>query len=86
MLEDPDLNIRDMEENIYVQLLGEGTVVYRPVPAIKIKENVYKIQGKEIYDPDDEEWEFLPESIVLVQRRELEGERVFIAIKEQTEY
>ena len=86
MLEDLDLNIRDMEENIYVQLLGEGTVVYRPVPAMKIKENLYKIQGKEIYDPDDEEWEFLPESVVVVQRQELEGGQVFVAIKKQTEY
>jgi len=58
-----------MKENIYVQLLGEGTVVYRPVPAMKIKENIDKIQGKEIYDLEDEEWEFLPESIVVAQRQ-----------------
>ena len=83
MLEDLDLNIRCMKKNIYVQLLGEGTVVYRPVPAIKIKENLYMIQGKEIYDPDDEEWEFLPNTIVVVQNRELEGKNVLVAAKEQ---
>ncbi len=75
-----------MKKNIYVRLLGEGTVVYRPVLAIEISENLYKIQGKEIHDPDDEAWEFLPESVVVVQRQELEGEQVFTAIKGQIEH
>lgn len=86
MLEDQDLNIRDMEKIIYVQLLGEGTVVYRPVPAIKIKDDLYKIQGREIYDSYDEEWEFLPQSVVVVQEQELEGRYVLVAIKEQTDF
>ncbi len=74
-----------MEQNIYIKLLREGTVVYRPVPAIKIKGDLYKIKGEKIYDPGDEEWEFSPGTIVFVQRKELEGGKVLVAIKEQTE-
>ena len=70
-----------MKKTIYIQLLGEGTVVYRPVPAIEISENIYKIKGEKIYDPDDEEWEFLPGTIVKVEQKELEGEKVFVAIE-----
>lgn len=73
-----------MKENIYIQLLSEGTVVYRPVPAQKIKGDLYKIEGNEIYEPDDEEWEFLPGSIVFVQEKELEGELVLVAIEKKS--
>ena len=37
-------------QTIYVQLLDEGTKVYRPVPAIKIQDDVYELQGAELYD------------------------------------
>lgn len=39
---------------IYVQLLDEGTRVYRPVPAIKIRDDIYELKGAEIYDTTDE--------------------------------
>lgn len=69
-----------MEKTIYIQLLGEGTIVYRPVPAIEIGENIFQLKGEEIYDPDDEEWEFLPGTKVKVKQKELEGENVLVAI------
>ena len=81
MLGDQDSNIKKMEKKIYIQLLGEGTVVYRPVPAFKLGDNVYRVEGSEIYDPDDEEWEFLPGTVVIVEDRELEGEKVLVAVK-----
>ena len=72
-----------MENIIYLQLLGEGTTVYRPVPASKLSEGLYKISENEIFDPDDEEWEFLPGTVVKVEQRILEGETVLVAVKEQ---
>ena len=84
MLEVRDLNTNEMEKTIYIQLLGEGTLVYRPVQAIKIGENIYQLKGEEIFDSEDEEWKFLPGSKVRVEQKELEGEKVLVAI-EQTE-
>lgn len=72
-----------MEKNIYIQLLEEGTKVYRPVPAIEIENNIYEVQGFEIYDPEDEVWEFLPGTCVLVKEQILDGNNVLIAIKKQ---
>jgi hypothetical protein len=72
-----------MEKNIYIQLLEEGTKVYRPVPAIEIDINIYEIQGFEIYDPEDEVWEYPPGTYVFVEELNLEGENVLVAIHEQ---
>ena len=47
-------------ETIYVRLLGEGTDVYRPVPADRICASVFVVGGETIRDPENEEWEFLP--------------------------
>jgi hypothetical protein len=71
--------------NIYIQLLNEGTEVYRPVPASKIKDNLYKVEGFEIYDPEDEIWEFTPSTYVLVEQRNLDGKKVLVAIKQREE-
>lgn len=72
-----------MENEIYIQLLGEGTKVYRPVSASKIDANVYRVEGSEVYDPDDEEWEFKPGTIVIVEPKKLEEKLVLVAIKEK---
>jgi hypothetical protein len=75
-----------MEKNIYIQLLEEGTKVYRPVPALEVKHNIYEVGGFEIYDPEDEVWEFSPGTYVLVEEQSLNHEKVLIAIKEQSPY
>ena len=74
-----------MEKKIYIQLLYEGTKVYRPVPAFEVENNIYKVGGFEIYDPEDEVWEFPPGTYVLVERYKLDGENVLLAVKEQTQ-
>lgn len=56
-------------ERIYVQLLDEGTEVFRPVDAEKVKENVYKISEFQEYNPVTEVWEFLPGQTVEVEER-----------------
>lgn len=71
-----------MEREIYIQLLEEGTKVFRPVPAKEIENGIYEIQGFEIYDPDFESWEFSPGSFVKVEEQNLEGEMVLVAVKE----
>ena len=69
-----------MKGVIYVQLLNEGTTVYRPVRASKIKINVYKIDNFDFYDSDDEIWEFLPGTVVIVEERYMENENVLVAV------
>jgi hypothetical protein len=32
------------------------------------------------YDPEDEDWEFKPGSVVRVERRKLEGREAYVAI------
>ena len=68
---------------ICVQLLNEGSVAYRPVSAYLIEKNIYKIDGSECYNPEDEEWEFLPGMYVLVEEKKLSGENVLVAVKNQ---
>lgn len=69
-----------MENTIYIRLLGEGVLVYRPIHASQIASNVYVVGGYDVYDPDDEEWEFLPGAHVVVDERVLEGEAVLVAV------
>ena len=67
---------------IYVKLLNEGTEVYRPVTAEKISESVYKMHGFELYDEEDETWEFKPGSLVSVVEKILEDTVVLVAVQE----
>jgi hypothetical protein len=71
-----------MEKTIYVQLLDEGTKVYRPVSATKIQKGIYEIKSSEIYNSEDEIWEFPPNTCVIVEEQYLDGENVLVAIKE----
>ncbi len=70
-----------MEKVIYVQLLDEGTVVYRPVLSLELSPTVYKLGGALTYDPKNEKWEFLPGTTVQVEEKYLEGNKVLIAFK-----
>lgn len=45
------------EKTIYVYLLDEGVDVWRPVNAIQVRENIYKIVSDNP-DPEDEIWQF----------------------------
>lgn len=52
-------------ELVYVRLLNEGTIVYRPTKGEKIDNLVFRILPTDDYDPNEEEWEFTPGTIVL---------------------
>lgn len=49
---------------IYVRLLDEGTDVWRPVKAMKVREGIYRIVGSDGRLYTDEHWEFLPDCLV----------------------
>ena len=65
---------------VYVKLLDEGTVVFKPVSAIKLTEETYKLDGWDSYDPIDEVWEFPPGSIVVIEKQLLETQMALIAV------
>jgi hypothetical protein len=58
------------------------TKVYRRVPALEIDHDVIKVQGHEIYDAENEGWEFIPGTLNVTQR-ELEREMVLVATSEK---
>ncbi len=66
--------------HVYVRLLGEGTIVYRPTGAIASGPDTVRLLTPDGYDPEDEDWEFKPGSVVRVGRRTLEGTEVYVAI------
>lgn len=70
-----------MQKIIYVQLLNEGTIVYRPVLSVELSPTVYKLGGELTHDPKDEKWEFLPNTMVQVEEKYLEGDKVLIAVR-----
>lgn len=67
-------------ETVYVQLLDEGTIVFRPTKGIRLEESIYKILPTKNYDPEDERWEFPPESVVKCLVRELDGKESLVAV------
>jgi hypothetical protein len=75
-----------MKRIIYIQLLNEGSVAYRPVSSLEIEKNIFRVDGSEIYNPEDEEWEFPPGTYVIVEKQIRGGEKVLIAIKELSQF
>lgn len=69
-----------MHQIVYVKLLDDGVSAYRPVPASQVEGDIYSIGGQDIYDEDDENWEFQPGMQVRVESKLLEGELVLIAV------
>jgi hypothetical protein len=65
---------------VYVRLLGEGTVVFRPALAEFLGPQKARLIAPPSYDPDDEDWEFKPGSVVQVEVRQLEGSDEFLAV------
>jgi len=60
------------EENIvvYVQLLNEGTLSYRPTHATRLSDSTVQLLESDNFDPE-EEWEFPVGSIVKIEKRKL---------------
>jgi hypothetical protein len=65
---------------VYVRLLGEGTLVFRPAPAEPAGKNVVRLLMPAGYDPEDEEWEFKPGATVRVELRALSEGDFLVAV------
>jgi hypothetical protein len=67
------------DEIVHVALLGEGTVVWRPVAAQPISPGLFRLIGP---IPEGERWEFQPDEVVRCERRTLSnGTRAVVAIQ-----
>ena len=77
MSAEKDLDIKT--DIIYIPLLNEGTPVLRPTLGLRLKGDIFKVLATEDYDPDDEEWEFPPMSIVDCKIEQWNGEDVLVA-------
>ena len=71
--ESPDLNTI-----IYVRLLDEGTDVWRPVDAIELSQDRYRLIGER---DADERWEFESGSTVRVEKRNFESKPALVAVE-----
>lgn len=65
---------------VYVRLLDEGTVVYRPAEAVFIDAEMVRLIAPGDYDADDEHWEFAPNSVVRIETQDLQGKKVNVAV------
>jgi hypothetical protein len=70
----------DNQVTILVQLMNEGTTVFRPTTAEKVGQGLFKLLPTPGYDPNNEEWEFLPGSIVLGQIQVRDNEEILVAV------
>ncbi len=66
---------------VYVQILEEGTPTVRGTDAVSLGNNIYKILATPYYNPEDELWEFPPESIVKCETRKNFGEDILLAVE-----
>jgi len=71
-------NVR--KETIYIELRNEGTPVWRPASALQVGQHTYVILPTPNYDPEDEEWQFPPGSIVVGQMQMKSGGDVLVAV------
>ena len=70
-------------EKIYIRLLDEGVDSWLPTTGEKITDTVYKVLPTDDYDPNDEDWEFIPGTVVKCELQEKDsgrGEKIKILV------
>ncbi len=68
-------------EIIYVSLLDEPVEAWRPVDAVRLEENTFKITSANLY-PDDERWQFVTGEVVLCKERQFpNGPTCLVAVE-----
>lgn len=73
-------------KEVSVRLLNEALPTTRRTAAIELGDNWFKLLPTNDYDPEDEEWEFLPGSIVRCERRpNLGNPDIFLAVEKREE-
>ena len=74
---------QDLDTEVYVKLLDEGVDVWRPVPAVKEADGVFRLSRPGWYDPETETWEFPPNSRVKCKMKVFsDGKRGLVALAE----
>ncbi|KKM00992.1 hypothetical protein LCGC14_1798900 [marine sediment metagenome] len=68
----PTPNMDRELETIYVYLENEGTDVWRPVKAERLRVDVYRIVSPN-EDPDDEQWQFKTADVVRCESKLFSG-------------
>lgn len=64
---------------VYVELLDEATPTLRPAAAVPVENNLYRLLANADYDPEDEDWDFLPGSLVRLEKEPIsDGEFAFV--------
>jgi len=53
--------------DVYVRLLNEGTEAFRPTRALDLGGGLFRLMAAPDYDPEDEEWEFLPDKTIRIE-------------------
>ena len=66
---------------IYVKLLNEGVDVARPIEAVRLSDEHFRLLPTPDYDPEYEEWEFPPSSIVSAERQCWSSGEILVAVK-----
>ena len=74
------LNI-SMNKTIYIALLNEGVSVSRPTQAVELKPGMFKVLETDDYDPELEDWEFKPGSVVECESSNQGGVEVLTATR-----
>jgi hypothetical protein len=59
-----------MSQEIYIELLDEGTAVWRPAQAELLPNGLFRVIG---FVPEDEVWAFPPGSIVRCKEKTFSG-------------
>ena len=67
-------------DTIYIRLLNEGVEVVRPTSAELLNSGLYKVHPTPNYDPQDEQWEFVPGSIVKVVKKTMADGELLVAV------
>jgi len=66
--------------HVYVNLLEEGSPTLRGTHAIDLGNGSYELLTAPDYDPQDEIWEFLPGSIVRVEKKTNYGKEILVVV------
>ena len=65
---------------IHIRLLHEGTECSRATQALELGNGLFKVLPTSNYDPEDEVWEFPPDSIVRSEIRWSGGKEFLLAV------
>jgi hypothetical protein len=66
---------------VYVELLEEGVPTWRPTAAESLGKGRYRLLPTDIYDPEDETWQFLPGTVVACEERRLSDGVYLVAVR-----